>query len=603
MITIKNLSKKYGEKNIFSNVSLNLPDKGLFVLTGSNGSGKTTFLNLISGSDMSFTGEISYNHLKLSKKTKHIFNEQIFKRIYQESFHFENKTTLEAVLFPYCEKDLSKALEILRDLDLYDVKDNLVSKLSYGENKRLFLAIALYGNPKVLILDELFAALDDDTKKTIYPYIVNISKRILVIISTNQEKVKNYFNPRGLLEIQNQNIYLKHENDVEEDLHDEEKTTLKTTKVSSILKNSFKSNTIFYSVFIIFSILISCLMSFCFSISSHEYNYINERIKIEYALLNYPVLTAYKKVDNGYISYDSKNNFYVDEGSNFTMFDEKSNDSITLSNYIAYVSDFNNLNIDLLFGRYPQKEDEYILPSYYYEQIRMDAVHTYQDIKIDFFNDYKVVGIYESEYKVDEEILSASGYLKSVFSISFGFLNAFGYYNGQHYTREYFFTRNVTPESLIGYEIEAPIFLNDNINETRQVNNTFYYIGVGLLIADIFFNLSGFIFVYFLNKKQNILFKLVGISTRKLIITFIVLSSIISVLPLIFSCCITQLYGFIYSSAFLTYLVGSLPNIAFFPIFSLIPFILAVACVFIFIIIYKFTYNKDINLLLKKVKK
>jgi len=145
--------------------------------------------------------------------------------------------------------------------------------------------------------------------------------------------------------------------------------------------------------------------------------------------------------------------------------------------------------------------------------------------------------------------------------------------------------------------------LNDNINETRQVNNTFYYIGVGLLIADIFFNLSGFIFVYFLNKKQNILFKLVGISTRKLIITFIVLSSIISVLPLIFSCCITQLYGFIYSSAFLTYLVGSLPNIAFFTIFSLIPFILVVACVFIFIIIYKFTYNKDINLLLKKVKK
>ena len=603
MITIKNLSKKYGEKSIFSNVNLKLPDKGLYLLTGSNGSGKTTFLNLISGSDTNFTGEIIFDNVKLSQRTKHIFNEAIFKRIYQESFYFENKTTLEAVLFPYCNKDVKKAISILKYLDLYDVRDNLASKLSYGENKRLFLAIALYGDPKVLILDELFAALDDDTKKNIYPYIIDISKRILVIISTNQEKVKKHFNPDGFLEIENQNISLREIGLIKNQKYSEQKVTTKTTKVFSIFRNSFKANKIFYFIFILFNLIFSCMMSFSFSISSVEYDAISERIKIEYSLSNYPVLTAYKVTDSGYCSFDSNNNFYVDENANFSMYDDKTNNRIQLSNYVAYFTTFNNTNIELLFGDYPQNENEYILPSYYYDQISNEMINDYKDIKIDFYNDFKVVGIYKSEYSVSEEVLNASGFLKGTFSISYGFLNAFGYYNDQYYTREYFFTQNISADSLLGYNIEVPIFQNDNINETEKLNKTFYYMGLGFLISDILFNISGLIFIYFSDKKQNTIFKLTGISTRKLVISFVVLSITQCVIPLIFSYCIVPLYGLVYSSVSLNYLVGLLPNIAVFPFMSLTPFMFVILSIISFVMIYKFTYNKDVNLLLKKIKK
>ena len=344
-------------------------------------------------------------------------------------------------------------------------------------------------------------------------------------------------------------------------------------------------------------------MSFSFSISSIEYDDISERIKIEYSLSNYPVLAAYKATDSGYTSFDSNNNFYVDENTNFSMYDEKTNNRIQLSNYVAYFTTFKNTNIDLLFGDYPQNENEYILPSYYYDQISNEMINDYKDIKIDFYNDFKVVGIYKSEYSVSEDILNASGFLKGTFAISYGFLNAFGYYNDQYYTREYFFTQNISPDSLLGYNIEVPIFQNDNINETEKLNKTFYYMGIGFLISDILFNISGLIFIYFSDKKQNILFKLTGISTRKLVISFVVLSIVQCVIPLVFSYCIVPLYGLVYGFASLNYLIGLLPNIAVFPIMSLIPFMSVILCIIIFVMIYKFTYNKDVNLLLKKIKK
>ena len=148
-----------------------------------------------------------------------------------------------------------------------------------------------------------------------------------------------------------------------------------------------------------------------------------------------------------------------------------------------------------------------------------------------------------------------------------------------------------------------PIFQNDNINETEKLNKTFYYMGLGFLISDILFNISGLIFIYFSDKKQNTIFKLTGISTRKLVISFVVLSITQCVIPLIFSYCIVPLYGLVYSSVSLNYLVGLLPNIAVFPFMSLTPFMFVILSIISFVMIYKFTYNKDVNLLLKKIKK
>ena len=65
MITIKNFTKKFGQRIIYDNVSLELPRKGVVTIVGESGSGKTTLLNAIAGLDFDYEGEIEIDYTNL----------------------------------------------------------------------------------------------------------------------------------------------------------------------------------------------------------------------------------------------------------------------------------------------------------------------------------------------------------------------------------------------------------------------------------------------------------------------------------------------------------------------------------------------------------
>jgi len=63
MFEIKGLTKKYGENQIFSNISFSFQNKGLYILEGENGIGKTTLLSILSGKDSNYSGSLIYKNL------------------------------------------------------------------------------------------------------------------------------------------------------------------------------------------------------------------------------------------------------------------------------------------------------------------------------------------------------------------------------------------------------------------------------------------------------------------------------------------------------------------------------------------------------------
>ena len=81
MVEIRNLTKKFHQKTIISNLSLQFPDSGLVVLEGENGSGKTTLINLLIGLDNDYSGEILFDGKKLKflkdKEKKELFENDI----------------------------------------------------------------------------------------------------------------------------------------------------------------------------------------------------------------------------------------------------------------------------------------------------------------------------------------------------------------------------------------------------------------------------------------------------------------------------------------------------------------------------------------------
>lgn len=187
MIYLKNVEKRYKDKVIYNNFSYKFDDKGLYFITGKSGTGKTTLLNLIGGIIKPSNGTIIYENIDS------IYLDSYYS--YQDFNLFSKLTVFENIkLIANIKKktfDENYALDVLDKIGIKELKDHLANELSGGERQRLSIAIALILNTKVLILDEPTSSLDESNKKIIINLIRDISKDILVIISTHDLELIN----------------------------------------------------------------------------------------------------------------------------------------------------------------------------------------------------------------------------------------------------------------------------------------------------------------------------------------------------------------------------------------------------------------------------
>ncbi|REJ19078.1 MAG: ABC transporter ATP-binding protein [Paenibacillaceae bacterium] len=153
MITIRNLTKKYGNRTILDNVSITIPDGEITFLMGSNGQGKTTLIKCILNLER-YEGRIRYDNKPIQDVRKEIAV------VHDDSPLYGRLTGLENIYVLAKERDYEKITTVSRKFVSDNVLREKTSKYSYGQKKKLSIIIALLKNPKYLFMDEVSNGLD-----------------------------------------------------------------------------------------------------------------------------------------------------------------------------------------------------------------------------------------------------------------------------------------------------------------------------------------------------------------------------------------------------------------------------------------------------------
>lgn len=171
-IEVKNINKTFGNFVALNNVSLDFPSGELVALLGPSGCGKTTLLRIIAGLETPDSGNIILDGTDTS--TTPVRDRQVG-FVFQHYALFKHMTVFDNVAFglqvknrkerPSKEEIAHKVHELLKLVQLDWLHDRFPAQLSGGQRQRIALARALAVEPKVLLLDEPFGALDAKVRK------------------------------------------------------------------------------------------------------------------------------------------------------------------------------------------------------------------------------------------------------------------------------------------------------------------------------------------------------------------------------------------------------------------------------------------------------
>jgi len=225
ILHVENLSKSFGGLKLFDGVNITLRPGTINSLFGSNGSGKTTFFNLIGGYDKPDAGRIHFDGLTIKVHKEFAIARVGVGRMWQDPTVFPNHTVLQNLLVSakmhpgeyflnYIFKGDSirrkeaaltdKALGILHKFKLGDKSGRLAGSLSLGEKKLLSISMLLMNDARLLLLDEPFSSVNPDTIERISEALVELrgdGRTIFMIehkikfaeaISDHLFKIENY---------------------------------------------------------------------------------------------------------------------------------------------------------------------------------------------------------------------------------------------------------------------------------------------------------------------------------------------------------------------------------------------------------------------------
>lgn len=184
MIEFKNVSKEFKEQKVLSDINLTINDKELVAIIGASGCGKTTTLKMINRLIKPTSGQIL-----IDGKDIDTFNKTELRRsigyVIQQMGLFPHMTIKENIeLIQKLEKKDKEEIEAntLRLMKLMDLNDEYLRKyptnLSGGQQQRVGVARALANNPKIILMDEPFSALDPITRVNLQDELVELHKKM-----------------------------------------------------------------------------------------------------------------------------------------------------------------------------------------------------------------------------------------------------------------------------------------------------------------------------------------------------------------------------------------------------------------------------------------
>lgn len=169
MLELKNISKKFKDRQILSDFNLTVEKNKILAIVGPSGGGKTTLLRMLAGLEKIDSGEIIYNGESLP--IDELKKRNLLGFVFQDFQLFPHLTVLEnLVLSPIKTMNMEKndaekkAIELLEKLGLEKQINNYPTSLSGGQKQRVALARAMMINPKIIGYDEPTSALDPELR-------------------------------------------------------------------------------------------------------------------------------------------------------------------------------------------------------------------------------------------------------------------------------------------------------------------------------------------------------------------------------------------------------------------------------------------------------
>lgn len=216
MIRINDVTKKYGGTVILEHCSYDFPTIGIVCLMGASGGGKTTLLNLLAGFDTDYSGEIIVGGMPINTMSADAlcgYRRDNIGFVFQNYHLLPGYTVEDNILLAtelsgaLPETQKNKADELLKQLGMFEKKNQNAESLSGGQKQRVVIARALINDPQIIFADEPTGALDRATSTEIMKLLKGVSKERLVIVITHDPKICEFADE--IIHIKDRNIVVE----------------------------------------------------------------------------------------------------------------------------------------------------------------------------------------------------------------------------------------------------------------------------------------------------------------------------------------------------------------------------------------------------------
>lgn len=203
MLSIKNLKKSFDKREVLKGINLEINEGDRVGIIGPSGCGKSTLLRCLNLLEVPDSGEIIFNDNKLDLEDDLVEVRKNIGMVFQSFNLFNNMSVLENIILAPClnkimtrDVAIKKADKLLKEVDLYGIRDMYPSKISGGQKQRVAIIRALLMNPKIMLFDEPTSALDPEMIGEVTDMIGRVADlgMTMVIVSHEMNFIKNFCN-------------------------------------------------------------------------------------------------------------------------------------------------------------------------------------------------------------------------------------------------------------------------------------------------------------------------------------------------------------------------------------------------------------------------
>lgn len=203
MLSIKNLKKSFDKREVLKGINLEINEGDKVGIIGPSGCGKSTLLRCLNLLEVPDSGEIIFNDNKLDLEDDLVEVRKNIGMVFQSFNLFNNMSVLENIILAPClnkimsrDVAIKKADKLLKEVDLYSIRDMYPSKISGGQKQRVAIIRALLMNPKIMLFDEPTSALDPEMIGEVTDMMGRVADlgMTMVIVSHEMNFIKNFCN-------------------------------------------------------------------------------------------------------------------------------------------------------------------------------------------------------------------------------------------------------------------------------------------------------------------------------------------------------------------------------------------------------------------------